>query len=109
MRGRGKCVLQISAKPSWATSKGPGFIRGLHLMQGLTVKGARPADRLTLDGHFPREPGLVTTGVYTDRDHLGLATRAPGCALPGPGPGAAVGSWAVAPIAPPAGRARATP
>ena len=36
---------------------GPGLIRGLHLVQGLTVKGARPAVRLTLDGHFPREPG----------------------------------------------------
>ena len=28
---------------------------GLHLMQGLTGKGAGPAVRLTSDGHFPRE------------------------------------------------------
>ena len=62
VRDRGKCVLQISAKPSWETSVGPGFIRGLHLVQGITVKGAGPADRLALDGHYSREQGLVTTG-----------------------------------------------
>jgi hypothetical protein len=39
-------------------------------MQGITVKGARPAVLLALDGHFPREQGLVVTGLYTDREHL---------------------------------------
>jgi hypothetical protein len=63
---------EISADQTERKGKrGPGLIRGLHLLQGLTGKGARPAVRLAPDGHFPREQGLVVTGVYTDRDHLG--------------------------------------
>ncbi len=35
---------------------GAGFKTcGLHLMQGLTGMGARPAVRLTSDGHYPCE------------------------------------------------------
>jgi hypothetical protein len=41
--------------------RGPGLICALHLLQGLTGKGARPAVRLAPDGHFPREVGLVVT------------------------------------------------
>ncbi len=70
VRDRGKGALQSQLTKLNQKASGPGLIRDLHLMQGLTGKGARPAARLAPDGHFPREQGLVVTGVYTDRDHF---------------------------------------
>ena len=96
MRDRGKGVLQISADQTERKAKGPGLIRGLHLKQGLTVKGARPAVRLAPDGHFPREQGLVVTGVYTYRDHLetgGLGSGLRAARLRAVGDGRALGRF----------------
>ncbi len=53
-RSRQGCAANLADQTEIKGNQ-PGLIRGLHLMQGLTGKGAGPADRLTTDGHFPRE------------------------------------------------------
>jgi len=62
-RDRGKGALQILLTKLERKRLGPGLIRGLHLMQGLTGKGAGPAVRLATDGHFPREQDLAGRGL----------------------------------------------
>ncbi len=107
MRDRGQYELRTQQTKLNKQEDRPGLIRGLHLMQGITVKGAGPAVWLARDGHFPREQGLVVTGLFTDRDHFesaGLRSELRAARLRAV---AMVGPWTVPALAPPAGGERA--
>ena len=76
-----KCTEASNNRP------GAGFKTcGLHLVQGLTGKGAGPAVRLTSDGHYPRKQELNRA-----ESTRSVIISSPALRVPGP-PGARAGS-----------------